>query len=513
MRYGGKMYKISTSMMCADPFLLETQIKIIDQHTDYYHIDIMDGHFVPNITLSNDYVKALKKIATKPIDIHLMVTDPAQFIDELISIGVNCISFHPETVVNDLPSLIKKIKSSGTKVGFALKPKIDFEKYKEYYKSLDKLIIMTVEPGFAGQKMIKETLVKIKQASNYKKQNLLNYTVEIDGSNNFETFNDYKENEAEIFILGSKLFSYKNLDDGFLDIKNFIFKNENKRYVLGIDVGGTYTRLGLVDQSGKCFNLKRIETLKNKSEFNKSITDYINETKLEIEAISIGFPGLVNNENLEVISLPNLKQLEGKDYLSKLSLSTGKRIILNKDTNCLLMNDLSENNLDVKNAVGFYLGTGFGNAMMINGNLHNGINFSAGEIGHLRIYENNLKCGCGQMGCVETFVSGKSLKEINLTYFPKTIIDDLFSLHSNEDILIKFIREFAKVIAIEVNLLDIDTIIIGGGVPAMKDFPKYKLEMYIAENLRTSKDKSNLRLVYSSNKIENGVIGAAKLAF
>jgi D-allulose-6-phosphate 3-epimerase len=513
MRYGGKMYKISTSMMCADPFLLETQIKIIDQHTDYYHIDIMDGHFVPNITLSNDYVKALKKIANKPIDIHLMVTNPEQYIDELISIGVNCISFHPETVSKNLLSLVKKIKSSGIKVGFALKPKIDFEKFKEYYKSLDKLIIMTVEPGFAGQKMIKDTLLKIKQASNYKKQEILKYSIEIDGSNNFETFNYYKDNGSEIFILGSKLFSYKDLNYGFTEIKNFIFNNEYKSYVLGIDVGGTYTRFGVVDLNGQCYNLKRIETLKNKDDFNTSIINYIKESEFNIQAISIGFPGLVNTDTLEVISLPNLKQLEGKDYLPKLLLSTGKRITLNKDTNCLLINDLSENKINTNNAVAFYLGTGFGNAMLINGKLHNGNNFSAGEIGHLRIYENNAKCGCGQTGCVETFVSGKSLREINLSHFPDSKLDDIFSLHSNEDIIVKFIKEFAKVVAIEVNLLDIDFIIIGGGVPAMKNFPKKKFEMYLKENLRISKDNSYLKVIYSSNKIENGVIGAAKLAF
>ena len=116
------MYKLSTSMMCADPFELGKSIATIDKQTDFYHIDIMDGHFVPNLSLSLDYIKSLKMRVTKPIDVHLMVSNPSMYIDELIEIGVSIISFHLSTVKGSAFRLIKKIKDANIKVGLIINP-------------------------------------------------------------------------------------------------------------------------------------------------------------------------------------------------------------------------------------------------------------------------------------------------------------------------------------------------------------------------------------------------------
>ena len=145
------MYKLTTSMMCADNFNLKESISIIDEHTDIYHIDIMDGHFVPNLALSFDYIKQLKKHTTKPIDAHLMMTDPDKHIQQLIDYGVEYITLHPKTISGHEFRIINKIKSAGVKLGIAISPGTDLSVINIYKAYIDKLTIMTVEPGFAGR--------------------------------------------------------------------------------------------------------------------------------------------------------------------------------------------------------------------------------------------------------------------------------------------------------------------------------------------------------------------------
>lgn len=216
------MYKLTTSMMCADIFNLKDTLSIIDKHTDIYHIDIMDGHFVPNLALSFDYVKELSKHTKKPIDVHLMIEKPENHIEDLIKYGVEYITLHPKTISGHEFKIINQIKSAGIKLGIAISPGTDLSVMKIYLKYIDKITIMTVEPGFAGQKMIEEVLPKISEAKELREKYNLNYLIEVDGSNNFNTFKKYITRGTDVFVLGTGLFNNPNLDQSYIDIRTFI---------------------------------------------------------------------------------------------------------------------------------------------------------------------------------------------------------------------------------------------------------------------------------------------------
>ncbi|MDP2814821.1 MAG: allose kinase [Erysipelotrichaceae bacterium] len=503
------MYKFSASMMCANPFKLESQIEIIDKYTDYYHIDIMDGHFVPNITLSLDYVRQLKKNSTKPIDVHLMVTNPDQYIDELLEIGVNCITFHIEAVYSSVFRLITKIKKSGCKVGFAISPSFTIDNLRMFLPNIDKVTVMTVEPGYAGQPLIIEVIPKIKEFSDLKKQHNFNYLIEVDGSNNFKTFDRYIENGAEISILGTALFNEEDLESNFIKIKEFVLKQKTSNVTLSIDIGGTFTRYGLIDSDNNLLEHQKISTFRNKDDLVKWIKEYTKDLteKHNVKAIVIGYPGIVNQANLEIISLPNLSGLEGKDYLTALYNEIQIPIFVNKDTTHLLEYDIQHFNITDKNVLGYYLGTGFGHAMLLNGKIFEGDTYAAGEIGHINIFDNSVQCGCGQFGCSETKVSGKHLREIKEEHFANTEIDDLFVNHTNEQPIQQFISDLARTISISLNLLDVSTIVLGGGVFNMKAFPNESFEQQLKQHLRSDKFRQKLSVMYSKDISINGIIG------
>lgn len=216
------MKRFSTSMMCIDYFKLKDQIKIIEKYTDLYHIDMMDGHFVPNFALSFDFIKQLKAMTDKPIDVHLMMDNPSLFVDLLIDIDVDYICFHPNTIEKDVFRLIKKIKNSNIKFGIVLSPSMGLDAIHYYKKHIDKVTVMTVEPGFAGQKVIPEAIDKIKEVFDYREKHGLDFLIEVDGSNNFDTFDQYYNQGTDIFILGSTLFKEVDLEKSYLKIKEYV---------------------------------------------------------------------------------------------------------------------------------------------------------------------------------------------------------------------------------------------------------------------------------------------------
>ena len=514
------MYKFSTSMMCADPFKLDKTITVIDRNTDYYHIDIMDGHFVPNLTLSLDYVRFLKLHSTKPIDVHLMVSNPEKYIDELIEIGVNCISFHLSTVGEGAFRTIQKIKDHNIDVGVAISPKELIDDYLILLPKIDKVTVMTVEPGFAGQKMIAEVLPKIGKIHELKKQFGYSYTIEIDGSNNFETFKKYIELGAEVFILGTCLFGYSNLNQGYQEIKEFVNVTVKTKpsttYVLGMDIGGTFTRLGFVDQNQHIYEIQKFSTDQLVDDFSGFVTRFVNEwrEKYDLVAISMGFPGIVDPETLEVVSIPNQRKLEGKDYLNALSKSLNLRIYVDKDTNFLFAHDVHYLQLDqVPSILAFYVGTGFGNAIQINHQMITGDHGSAGEIGHIPMRNASEICGCGGVGCVETLVSGAKLKKIHQEYFESTPFGKIFTLHSDKDPIIEFIHNLAIAISTEINLLDVTNIILGGGVINMVDFPREMLKKDIIGFLRNETARITFNVHYTKSEVVDGIAGAGIFAF
>ncbi|MDR2048640.1 MAG: allulose-6-phosphate 3-epimerase, partial [Treponema sp.] len=162
--------EFSVSLMCLDYLKIQEQIEILNAKADYYHIDIMDGHFCKNITLSPDFMKAVKKIARLPLDVHLMTEYPNDFIDPVRDAGAEWISPHAETINTDAFRTINKIKSLGAKAGVVLNPATPLEYIKHYAGKLDILTIMTVDVGYAGQPFIEEMLDKIRLAKQWKEQ-------------------------------------------------------------------------------------------------------------------------------------------------------------------------------------------------------------------------------------------------------------------------------------------------------------------------------------------------------
>ncbi|GAA0382139.1 D-allulose 6-phosphate 3-epimerase [Bacillus horti] len=197
------MYKFSPSLMCMDLSQFKEQVEALNERADFYHVDIMDGHFVKNITLSPFFIQELKKITDVPIDAHLMVTNPADFVDMTIDAGAEYISLHAETIHGDAFRLINHIKERGKKFGVVLNPATPLDSIKHYIHHVDKLTIMTVDPGFAGQKFVEEMLEKIKEAKSLKEQKGYNYLLTIDGSCNKNTFKKLAQAGAEVFIVGS----------------------------------------------------------------------------------------------------------------------------------------------------------------------------------------------------------------------------------------------------------------------------------------------------------------------
>lgn len=209
----GKM-KFSPSLMCMDLTKFKEQVDILNKRADYYHVDIMDGHFVKNITLSPFFVEQLNKISKLPIDVHLMTEFPGDYIDELAKVGATYISPHAETINKDAFRIINRIKSLGCKVGIVLNPSTPVDWLEYYIHLIDKITVMTVDPGFAGQPFIPEMIEKIKKLKTLKEKNGYSYLIEIDGSCNERTFKRLTAAGAEILIVGSSgLF---NLDEDLI---------------------------------------------------------------------------------------------------------------------------------------------------------------------------------------------------------------------------------------------------------------------------------------------------------
>lgn len=200
--------KFSPSLMCMDLTLFKEQITAMNNKADFYHVDIMDGSYVRNITLSPFFIEHLKKITTVPIDVHLMVDHPEDIIPLCLDAGADIISFHPETANNKIFRLLNQIRDAGKKCGVVLNPATPAESITEYAHLLDKVTVMSVDPGYAGQKFIPESLNKIKKLISMREKQGYHYLTEIDGSCNEKTFGQIAASGVDVFIVGtSGLFS------------------------------------------------------------------------------------------------------------------------------------------------------------------------------------------------------------------------------------------------------------------------------------------------------------------
>jgi len=193
----------NASMMCMDLLNVKSQIEILNKKADMCHVDIMDGHFVRNLALSPDFLKIVRKEVQVPIDCHLMVTNPEDYIERLAQAGADYICPHAETINTDAFRIIDKIKSNGCKVGVVLNPATPISYIQTYIHLIDKLTIMNIDPGFAGQPFIKDIVYKYAEAKKLREERGYKYIIESDGSCNKNTFKILAEAGAECFVMGS----------------------------------------------------------------------------------------------------------------------------------------------------------------------------------------------------------------------------------------------------------------------------------------------------------------------
>ncbi len=202
--------KISPSILSADFSKLGEEIVALEKAgADYIHIDVMDGHFVPNITIGPEVIKRLRPITKLPFDVHLMISPVDNFIKEFADAGADIITFHPEATKNisETISLIKKLKK---KVGISLKPKSQINLIENYLAEIDLILIMSVEPGFGGQKFMPEVLDKMKKLRDLVDDKKLNIDIEIDGGINFDNSKKAKDCGANVLVSGSTVFKEHN---------------------------------------------------------------------------------------------------------------------------------------------------------------------------------------------------------------------------------------------------------------------------------------------------------------
>ena len=198
--------KISPSILSADFSKLGVEISELEKAgADLIHVDVMDGHFVPNITIGPEVIKSLKKYTSLPFDVHLMISPVHKYIKNFAEAGADIITIHPESTDN-LIETINEIKKFGKKAGVSLNPKTTIEKVLPVLSLIDLVLIMSVNPGFGGQKFIKETLEKVKLLRKEIDQKKLAVEIEIDGGINFDNAKIAKKAGVDILVSGTTIF-------------------------------------------------------------------------------------------------------------------------------------------------------------------------------------------------------------------------------------------------------------------------------------------------------------------
>lgn len=290
--------------------------------------------------------------------------------------------------------------------------------------------------------------------------------------------------------------------------------------VLGMDIGGTNTRMGLVDRELKVHEItvipsKEIWSGDTVNALISVINDYIaSHDDYHVLRLAMGFPSVVNRERTKLYSSTNFPGLDGVYIVDVLEKAIGLPVEIDHDAYYLLAYDMYEAGIENTGVMaGFYFGTGLGNAIFINGAPLYGKNGTASELGHIPVAMSNVPCTCGNTGCIEMYSCGKALEKIAEQYYPNENIGSLFVNHKEDRILRDFVDYISIAVSTEVNILDPDYIFLGGGIIQMEGFPREFLNKRIVDHCRKPYPAESLQIRYQHEDPKNGIIGAAIQAF
>ncbi|CAI1757034.1 D-allose kinase [Serratia entomophila] len=287
-------------------------------------------------------------------------------------------------------------------------------------------------------------------------------------------------------------------------------------HFLGVDVGGTNTRLLLMDDAGNFSGYRKVATAgwAQHGDPLAALGDLIAGCRQDrpLAQVMLGLPGILSRDRTAVLSLPFIPALDGRPVAALLAELLGVPVRMDKDVNHLLWWDLQQLSALPQVAVGLYLGTGMGNSLWLNGDFYHGAHGAAGELGHIPWPGHQGACPCGKRGCVESLTSGHWLTGWARQNAAATPFAQLFERHGEHPELRHFVERLAQAIAIEMNILDPQRLILGGGVIAMAGFPLARLEQQIRCHLRGPQPAQGLAISVSRITDETGCKGACLAA-
>lgn len=211
------MYQLCPSILSADFNRLGEQIKTLEKEgIEWLHIDVMDGDFVPSISFGMPVIKSIRKVTDKVFDVHLMINEPIRYIDEFVKVGADIITVHVEAC-SDVVATLEKIKAAGVKAGITLNPDTPVSAIKPYMHMVDMVLVMSVNPGFGGQKFIVSSLDKLREVKKLRDELGLNFDIEVDGGINVDNLLSVLEAGANVIVAGSAIFG----GDAAENVSNF----------------------------------------------------------------------------------------------------------------------------------------------------------------------------------------------------------------------------------------------------------------------------------------------------